>query len=204
MNGYTVYKHTSPSGKVYIGITRQDPWTRWSSGTGYKHSPHFQAAIHKYGWDNIQHEIIAEGLTKEAAERMEIELIKQHRATDRDYGYNADNGGNSPGSKSEETRRKISAAVSGAKHPLYGVKQSPEWVAKRMAKVKGHRVKPEHIEKLVALRSVPVRCIDTGKQYKSATEAGRLLSISNSKITAVCRGNRKTAGGLRWQYVKEG
>lgn len=29
---YTVYKHTTPSGKVYIGITGQKPERRWQNG----------------------------------------------------------------------------------------------------------------------------------------------------------------------------
>ena len=34
---YCVYKHTSPSGKVYIGMTCKDPpEKRWSNGNGYK------------------------------------------------------------------------------------------------------------------------------------------------------------------------
>ena len=204
MDSYTVYKHTSPSGKVYIGITRQRPEVRWANGTGYKHSPHFLAAIQKYGWNNIRHEIIRAGLTKQEAERLEVELIAKYKATDRAHGYNSDNGGNAPGSKSAETRRKIGAAVSGKKHPRYGKKQSPEWVAKRMANAKGRRLSPEHRAKLEAARKVPVRCVDTGEIYESATEAGRRLNIQNSKITAVCRGKRKTAGGLRWEYIKEG
>lgn len=36
MNSYTVYKHTSPSGKVYIGITKKKPEYRWNHGRGYK------------------------------------------------------------------------------------------------------------------------------------------------------------------------
>ena len=32
---YCVYKHTSPSGKVYIGITRNDPIKRWQNGTAH-------------------------------------------------------------------------------------------------------------------------------------------------------------------------
>lgn len=35
---YTVYKHTTPSGKVYIGITKQKPWQRWNNGNGYKNN----------------------------------------------------------------------------------------------------------------------------------------------------------------------
>lgn len=34
--GYTVYKHTSPSGKVYIGITKRKPEYRWNKGKGYR------------------------------------------------------------------------------------------------------------------------------------------------------------------------
>ena len=36
MRKYTVYKHTSPSGKVYIGITCRKPKYRWNNGKGYK------------------------------------------------------------------------------------------------------------------------------------------------------------------------
>lgn len=35
---YCVYKHTSPSGKVYIGITVQNPLYRWNKGNGKKKS----------------------------------------------------------------------------------------------------------------------------------------------------------------------
>lgn len=31
-DNYTVYKHTSPIGKVYIGITKMNPIRRWSNG----------------------------------------------------------------------------------------------------------------------------------------------------------------------------
>lgn len=35
VNKWTVYRHTSPSGKVYIGITSQNVERRWNSGKGY-------------------------------------------------------------------------------------------------------------------------------------------------------------------------
>ena len=39
---YCVYKHTSPSGKIYIGMTCQEPpEKRWHNGNGYKNNPHF-------------------------------------------------------------------------------------------------------------------------------------------------------------------
>lgn len=30
--GYSVYKHTFPNGKVYIGMTGQEPEKRWANG----------------------------------------------------------------------------------------------------------------------------------------------------------------------------
>lgn len=32
---YIVYKHTTPCGKVYIGITSKTPSQRWQNGKGY-------------------------------------------------------------------------------------------------------------------------------------------------------------------------
>ena len=33
-NNYCVYKHTTPSGKIYIGITGQEPHKRFQNGKG--------------------------------------------------------------------------------------------------------------------------------------------------------------------------
>lgn len=58
--GY-VYKHTSPSGKSYIGVTtKEKPEKRWSKGRGYLTHRKFNNAIQKYGWENFTHEILAE------------------------------------------------------------------------------------------------------------------------------------------------
>ena len=113
---YTVYMHVSPNGKVYIGITCNKPKYRWNYGYGYKHNKYFWRSINKYGWDNFKHIIIDENLTKEQAENMEIELIKQYRSNERNYGYNIESGGNSNGKVSEETRKKISESNKGKKH----------------------------------------------------------------------------------------
>lgn len=99
-NNYSVYKHTTPSGKVYIGITKQKPSRRWRNGEGYKppdgkETP-FYSAIKKYGWDNIDHEIIAEGLSRDDACKLEIEKIKEYGSQDKRNGYNVLTGGDVP------------------------------------------------------------------------------------------------------------
>ena len=66
--GYYLYKHTTPNGKIYIGITKQELRLRWANGHGYKHCKHFFNAILKYGWDNIQHEVLFENLSREESE----------------------------------------------------------------------------------------------------------------------------------------
>lgn len=54
-DNYTVYRHTSPSGKVYIGITSMNPEKRWGkNGYGYRRQKYFNfefstAAARYYG-----------------------------------------------------------------------------------------------------------------------------------------------------------
>lgn len=92
-NAYFVYKHTTPCGKVYIGITGRNPSLRWANGKGYAPNKYFSAAIEKYGWNNIRHEILFDSLTKEEAEQKEIALIAEYKSNQREYGYNLSVGG---------------------------------------------------------------------------------------------------------------
>lgn len=90
---YTVYMHIAPNGKKYIGITCQDPSKRWHNGSGYRKNRHFFAAINKFGWENIRHEVLFEGLTETEAKEREIEMIAFFRSNDPRYGYNHSAGG---------------------------------------------------------------------------------------------------------------
>ena len=94
---YWVYKHTNKiNGKVYIGISRQRPYyKRWRNGNGYIHSAHFYSAIQKYGWDNFEHEILYDWVTKEFAQNKEQELIELYNSKNPMFGYNITNGGES-------------------------------------------------------------------------------------------------------------
>lgn len=46
-----------------------------------------------------------------------------------------------------------------------------------------------------------VRCIETGVVYSTLTEAAKVVDVGSGKITMVCKGKRKSAGGFRWEYV---
>jgi hypothetical protein len=93
---YTVYKHTAPNGKVYIGITSLPPEHRWNKGRGYSNNYHFFNAIIKYGWDNITHAVLHSGLAQEDALHIEAQLIAQYHSDDPQYGYNNSAGGTVP------------------------------------------------------------------------------------------------------------
>lgn len=105
---YIVYRHTSPSGKVYIGVTKVKPNDRWRRGHGYlqrKQTP-FANAILKYGWDNIKHEILLENISKSEAFYAEKYLIKWYKT--HKMSYNVTDGG------------EIGGSLVGEEHPMYG------------------------------------------------------------------------------------
>lgn len=225
---YTVYMHTTPNGKVYVGITSQTNINRrWQCGMGYRMQPMFYRAIVKYGWDNIKHEILYSGLSKEEAEKIEIALITMHDSTNPSHGYNVENGGNCAGTHSEETKRKISEAQKGSKNHMYGKhswaygkKQTDEqreknrighlgqksyWKGKHLpeeaiAKMRKPKTE-EHRKKLSQIKSIPVVCVETGEVFASGKAAGEAKGISRGSIAYAVKGERKTAGGFHWKYA---
>lgn len=96
---FCVYVHIFPNNKKYFGITSKKPNARWEGGTGYdkEHQPVMCNAIQKYGWDNVQHWILYEGLTFKDACAMEQKLIAEFKTNCRRYGdkfgYNMTDGG---------------------------------------------------------------------------------------------------------------
>ena len=80
--------------KIYIGITGNIPEYRWNEGKRYKQNRHFYSSIKKYGWNNFDHIILYENLSKKEAEIKEIELIKHYDSTNKEKGYNMQKGGN--------------------------------------------------------------------------------------------------------------
>ncbi len=85
---YLVYMHTSPDGKIYIGITKNLPNARWNEGAGYETQKKFYKAIQTFGWINFKHEIIAAGLSENEAKELESKLILKYRSNEEKYGYN--------------------------------------------------------------------------------------------------------------------
>lgn len=86
---WKVYCYTTPSNKKYIGITKNSLKQRLKSG----YNKYFTNAINKYGYENIQIEILEENLSLEEASQKERYYIHLYDTTNRDKGYNITSGG---------------------------------------------------------------------------------------------------------------
>lgn len=129
---------------------------------------------------------------------------------------------------SEETRRKISLAISGERNywygktgeraPNYGKKFSDDHKAKISQALKGRTLSDETKAKLSVARkgnnvgadnheSKPVRQLTMNgafvAEYDSISSALKAMGIKakNSHIGDVCYGKRKSAYGYRWEWV---
>lgn len=136
---YIVYKHTcKDNGKIYIGLTGTSLLTRTGyNGEGYLHKkkngdyvqPQLARAILKHGWDNFEHKILFDGLTKEEADKKEKEMIVFYDSRNPQKGYNTREGG-SNGKLSEDTkdklRKNMTGRYNGEKNPFFGKTHSEE------------------------------------------------------------------------------
>lgn len=111
MNNFSVYMHTVPDGRKYVGITQRDPKRRWNSGAGYIHNWEFHKTIKNVGWGRIKHEVLYEGLSKQDAEAIEMQLIEKYNTTNPKYGFNCTKGGGYS-NPTDETKKKISESTS--------------------------------------------------------------------------------------------
>lgn len=180
---YCVYKHTTPNSKVYIGITSKKPEERWKGGAGYSNNKHFASAIQLYGWNNIKHEIIKDGLSKEQACEIEKQLIKEYDSTNRNKGYNVSTGGENSSEgfhHTEEAKEKIGEASKGRKRSACNIRAVRKALAK---KVKVYDINRNYIG-----------------TYDTVIEAEKATGVNNSNIVATCKGKYEQFKGYIFRY----
>ena len=185
MNNYTVYIHRNKiNNKAYIGQTCQVPSYRWNSGKGYRNQSCFYSAINKYGWDNFEHIIWADGLTAEQANRYEELLIALFCTRDPKYGYNMSPGGNA---WSEEAKQKLRAAAKN-RDASWKQKQSMAHKGKKYPEAQLHSRKK-------------VYCVELNEIFESARKASEELGIGQGNISGCCTGKWRKAGGYHFEYI---
>ena len=166
----------------------------------------------KYGWDNFTHEIYAENLTQQSAEKIEQILIAKYKSKDRRYGYNHTDGGD--GTKgyipSEESRMKMSISRTGVKNYWFGKHLTKE------AKLKMSEARKklcQDYKVIEMMRKVnpnkkPVYQYDKNKNLVKIWDSRHQAEnefLPNKKALAIgkcCQGDCVRAYGHYWTYEK--
>ena len=222
---WKVYIHISPSNKYYVGITSQKYVTsRWRNGKGYEKNAYFYRAIQKYGWNNFEHKVIAEHLTKDEAVDMEKLLIQTYKSNDYHFGYNICSGGegcyglfgedNPNYGHNWSDEKKLQMSKYKKEHPS---QTSAEGQKSKSDFMKNKWSNNDYRESMTGknapcygrvgelhplygktgeqnVNSKRVICLDTNEVFISATFASKNKNINHSKLCMCCRGERKSCG----------
>lgn len=219
---WSIYKHTSPSGKSYIGYTKQKPSQRWKGGNGYDKDTKFGKAIAKYGWDNFSHEIIETNIQSlEEAKQAEILWIAYYDSFH--SGYNSTPGGDGI---DPSIVKKVPVIQLNEQLQIIAEYESIKDAAEKTgiyptnieaaAKKNGNQLKAggyywcrkedytEDWRPRIDLRSQPIICVETQIVYPTMEMAAADNDINNAaSISMCCIGKGITAGGLHWAYLKD-
>ena len=209
---YKLYIHINKlNNKKYVGITKQkNVLSRWKNGLGYKKSPRFYNSIMKYGWDNFNHIVLFNNLTKEEAEKLEKYFIKLFNTTNEKYGYNLQNGGGIS-DVSELTKYKISKANIGKHHSEETKKKmSISHIGKQKCLGYKHNnaTKEKHRKLWIGTNNINAKGVNQYdldgnfiRHYNYMDEIKRYINISStSHISDCCRGKRNKCYGFIWKY----
>ena len=198
---YKVYMHKTPSGKVYIGITKTKPEKRWNSGKGYKGNPYFTNAIEKYGWDKLEHIILFDNLTELDAKMIEMDLVHYYKKLGICYNITDGGDGNNGVSPSEETRKKLSEANKGKKRSR-ATKDNISNARKGLQFTDEHKKNLSESHKWQGGKTIVKlnENDDILEQYNSIKEAAIANGINYSTLKNRI-GKEKLILGVKWRYA---
>lgn len=204
-----VYRaRNAANGRCYIGVSkrglearRRQHFYEAAKGRGFK----FHRAIRKYGEQAFVFEVLAVFVDVDLALIYECEAIAQQKPY-----YNMSEGGEGrSGPRSPETNEKIRRALKGRPSIYKGTKRN--YGPKISAALKGRpcpltpaRTAALSVSILAAQRALkkPVRCLNDGLVYPSATDAGVAYSVGAKLIQQAVRRGQTLRTGLRFERVE--
>lgn len=180
--------------KRYIGVTKKPPQKRWGlNGINYKKQSYFYNAIQKYGWDNFEHIVVKENLSKTEAFELEKEYIKKYSSNNHDYGYNICSGGIG------------GCGLCGELNPMYGVSVKDRMDSQTYEKWLLSHQTQDHTKFYKK-----VICLTTMEVFESSKFASDKYKIQRSDINSCCNGKLYTAGKhpetqkeMVWQFYDD-
>ena len=192
-----IYKITSPSGKVYIGQSknvRNRMYRHLNDSKKGKFPIH--SAIKKYGIESMKIECIFE-LENPYNEKIlrllnELEMAFIVFYDSFNNGYNLTHGGDS-NIQTNETKRKISVANSNPSKETLDKRRKSLFLSTRFSE--------DSIRRIEAAKTRRVAKLDINgdiiEEFNSINEAALSVGVCNSNICAQMSGRSKTCGGYR-------
>jgi len=218
----SVYKITSPSGKVYIGSSKEISCRkRWNSYKGLycKNQVKLYRSLVKYGPDNHLFEIVWTGVVEELFTK-EVEYGVLYDVLSKEKGLNLrlPKAGELPTYTSNETKEKMRKSLTGLKRSEEQVRQMsivrmgvPRSLAfrKKVSEVRMGMILTEewksNISKGVKNKiSVGKYNISSGElitTYPSLTDAYKDTGISLTSLSKCVKGKQKYAGEFVWKKI---
>lgn len=184
--GY-IYKLTTPDDKIYIGKTQNIVKRYYKYKKCVEHGLMY-IEVQKWGWDNINKEILYEGEYNEMLfSDLEKHYIRLFNTFESNNGLNSQSGGKSGFKTSKVSTTKMSKTRTGTKIAeetkikMSKIRTGKRWKVKDPSRMGG--------KKGVGISGTLVLDTETGIYYKSIAEASKCLGIKrttlNSKLLGV-------------------
>lgn len=193
-----IYKIISPSGKIYIGQSKNilsNRLNHYINGNCSTQTKLYNS-LKKYGFENHIFEIVEECSLEQLNER-EIYWGTHFDVLNPKTGLNLKLG-EKRGIYSEESKKKMS------KSSLGKCKSQSHKINISKARL-GMKFSQEHTDNMSNSRfKYSIICLENNIIYKSAHQASKKLNIAPSSIIKVCRGIYKQIKGYTFKFVNDG
>ena len=205
-----IYKWTSPSGKIYIGLAtdlKRRKKEFMTNPFNYAYNTYDSAidkARRKYpDFTQWNYEILEE-CNKEELATLEMYYIEKYNSTNSKIGYNSTLGGDGTKGTPWGSPKQIEAAknkdIRGENNPMYG-KHHTQDVKDYISSInKGRKQTKE--QKLQKSKPVIQYTLDGYmlKQWDSATDAAEFYGVNKACVGRVCMGKKKSTCEHLWKY----
>jgi group I intron endonuclease len=217
---YTLYKATSPSGKVYVGYTNfrlQDRmWQHYNEASRGKRRV-FYSALRKYG-KSIKWEVINIYYTKKLVQNRERYYISLYKANNLNYGYNATSGGEGTPDLVRTKTKYIdnNGNIYFGTQDVFnktGVKKSllTSSIKNRLwcgfiyfsTYKEGMKVAEERLSKPKHERKRKVICNKNQVCFFSIRDAANFIEVEEQRVFRVLSGKRFSVRGYEFRYIND-